>query len=65
MQAAVLRRIFRFGPLIFAVGFLTPLAAQLIKAAGATPPFGMSPLMTGFMLAMLIAIPAQIRGRWV
>jgi|TARA_R100000501_G_C2511608_1_gene42924 hypothetical protein len=65
MQARVLRRIYRFGPLIFAVGFLTPLAAQLIKASGATLPFGLTPLMTGFILAFALAIPAQLRGRWI
>ena len=65
MRFAAIRKVFRLGPLFFAVGFLTPLAAQIIAAAAIEPPFGLSPLMAGFILAMAVGIPAQLRGRWV
>ena len=60
-----IRLIFRFGPLIFAFGFLAPLTAQLIQAAGVTTPFGLSPLIIGLILAAVAGGIAQVRGRWV
>jgi len=50
---------------LFAAGFLAPLTAQVIAAAGWTPPFGLSPLGCGFIVAAALGIPAQIRGRWI
>ena len=60
-----LKLLFYFGPLVFAAGFLAPLTAQVIAAAGWTPPFGLSPLGCGFVVAAALGIPAQIRGRWI
>lgn len=65
MQKAMLRRLYKLGPMIFGLGFLTPLAAQLLQSTDAPLPFGMSALLAGFLIAMAIAIPAQLRGRWV
>lgn len=61
----VVQTIFYFGPLIFAFGFLMPLIAQLISSFGWQPPFGLSPLQTGFVIAAVLGGLAQIRGRWV
>lgn len=61
----VLKTLFFYGPLIFAAGFLAPLAAQIIIAANWTPPFGLSPLACGFVMAAMLGIPAQFRGRWI
>ncbi|WP_300379256.1 hypothetical protein [Henriciella sp.] len=60
-----LKSVFYFGPLIFAAGFIAPLAAQLIGRTGWAPPFGLSPLATGLLIAAALGIPAQIRGRWI
>lgn len=60
-----LKSAFYFGPLIFAAGFLAPLAAQLIEHTGWAPPFGFSPLAAGFIIAAALGIPAQVRGRWI
>ena len=60
-----LKSVFYFGPLIFTAGFIAPLAAQLIERTGWAPPFGLSPLATGFLIAAALGIPAQIRGRWI
>lgn len=65
MKFATLRRLLRMGPLFFAASFLTPLAAQIIIAAGVTPPFGLSPLLCGFLIAMTAGTVAYLRGRWI
>ncbi|WP_370371800.1 hypothetical protein [Henriciella pelagia] len=52
-------------PLIFAFGFLAPLFAQLIERMGAPTPLGLTSLTMGFVVAGLLGIPAQIRGRWI
>ena len=64
-MARGLKSVFYFGPLIFAVGFLAPLAAQLIESTGWTPPLGLSLLSAGFLIAAALGIPAQLRGRWI
>ena len=64
MEKAI-RTFFYFGPLLFAFGFIAPLVAQSITALDITPPFGLSPLHAGLIVAALMGIPAQIRGRWV
>ena len=61
----MIKAIFYAGPLIFAFGFLWPLSAQIIGAAGWTPPFGLSAMQTGFLVALLLGAPAQLRGRWL
>lgn len=64
-MAKLLKTLFFYGPLIFAAGFLTPLSAQVMIAMGWTPPFGLSPLAAGFIVAGALGIPAQLRGRWI
>jgi len=61
----VIKAIFYFGPLLFGIGFLAPLSAQIIQAMDWTPPFGLTPLMTGLILGGAYGLLAQIRGRWV
>ena len=60
-----IRLVFRFGPLIFAFGFIAPLAAQIIRASGIYLPFGASPLAAGLVLAASLGLTAQLRGRWI
>ena len=61
----VIKAIFYIGPLLFGIGFLAPLIAQIIVAAGWTAPFGLSPLMTGLILGSAYGLLAQVRGRWI
>ncbi|MEM9180816.1 MAG: hypothetical protein AAGA89_13965 [Pseudomonadota bacterium] len=61
----VIKSIFYLGPLLFGFGFLTPLISQIIQALGWTPPFGLTPLMTGFIVGGAFGLIAQIRGRWI
>jgi hypothetical protein len=61
----VIKAIFYLGPLLFGIGFLAPLSAQIIQAMGWTPPFGLTPLMTGLIVGSTYGLLAQIRGRWI
>ncbi|GAB5454841.1 MAG: hypothetical protein Hens2KO_10700 [Henriciella sp.] len=62
---AVIKVIFYLGPLIFGLGFLAPLSAQIIHAMGWTPPFGLTPLIAGLIIGGGLGLIAQIRGTWV
>lgn len=61
----VIKAIFYVGPLLFGFGLLTPLTAQVIQAMDWTPPFGLTPLMTGLIVGGTLGLFAQIRGRWI
>ena len=61
----ILKWIFYFGPLLFAFGFIAPLAAEITERAGWTPPLELSPLAVGLLLAALWGTAAQVRGRWI
>ena len=61
----LIKSIFYFGPLIFGFGFLAPLISQIIQAVGWTPPFGLTPLMTGLLVGGTLGLIAQYRGRWI
>lgn len=56
---------FRFKPLIFAFGILTPLIAQALIAAKAPLPEGVSPYWIGLAVAALWGGFAQWKGRWI
>lgn len=61
----VIKSIFYLGPLLFGFGFLAPLSAQIIHTIGWTPPFGLTPLITGLIIGGTLGLIAQIRGTWV
>lgn len=61
----VIKAIFYFGPLIFGFGFIAPLSAQIIQAMAWTPPFGLTPLVTGLIIGGTLGLIAQIRGTWI
>lgn len=65
MVLKLVKFVFECGPLIFAVGFLWPLFAQIIGLADWVPPFGLSPLEMAFLLAMAFGLMAQVRGTWL
>jgi hypothetical protein len=52
-------------PLLFGLGFLTPLTAQIIDHAGVVPPFGLSPLMAGLVVGGVLGGVANLRGSWI
>jgi hypothetical protein len=61
----VLKTVFYFGPLLFGLGFLVPLTAQVIRLMGWPTPFDLSPLMMGLIIGGGLGLIAQIRGRWI
>ena len=61
----VLKTVFYLGPLLFGLGFLAPLTAQIISRTGWTPPFDLTPLIAGLIVGGGLGLLAQIRGRWI
>lgn len=61
----VIKTLFYFGPILFGLGFLAPLVAQIISAMGWAPPFGLSPLVAGLMFGGGYGVLAQWKGRWI
>ena len=61
----ILTTIGPWGPLLFGVGFLAPLIAQIIERAGVTPPLGLAPLMVGLIVGPALGLAAKLRGRWI
>ena len=64
MQQA-LKAIFFVMPLLFGIGFIAPVTAELISLAGTTPPLGVSPLGLGLVLGTLWGGYATIKGSWL
>lgn len=62
---SLLTRIFDYGALIFAFGFIAPLIAQVMMRTGVGAPFGMTHLAFGLLVAGVLGVIAQIRGRWL
>jgi len=60
-----IKAIFYVGPLLFGLGFLAPLLAQTMAAAGVDAPFGMSRLSFGILAGLALGLFAQYRGRWI
>lgn len=57
--------LFAQGKILFALAFLTPLFAQIMERTGVLPPFGLSPLLVGAVLALGLGIAAKMRGHWL
>lgn len=65
MVRTVLTQVFRWMPVLFGIGFIAPLIAQIIRNAGWAPPFGASPLLIGLLVGGCWGAYAKIRGRWL
>lgn len=61
----LIKLVFSYGSLIFAVGFLWPLFAQIIEAISWVPPFGLSALEAAIFPALMLGVIAQMRGTWL
>lgn len=61
----LLMGLFRVLPLLFGLGFLAPLMAQVIERTGWIPPAGISPLVLGLVVGGLWGGFATIKGRWL
>lgn len=65
MLLKLIELIFKYGALIFGIGFMAPLFSTLIGRAGLALPFGLTPLIVGLMLGGGLGLFAQIRGSWL
>lgn len=52
-------------PLLFGLGFLGPLFAQVLTMAGWTPPMGLAPLAIGMAVGGVWGGVATLTGRWL
>lgn len=57
--------LFKYSKLIFAGAFLLPLFSQTLVALEVPLPGGVSPFVVGGLLALVLGVQAQIRGRWI
>ena len=65
MLIKLIELIFKYGALIFGIGFMVPLFAELFRRAEIDLPFGLTPLIAGLILGGALGLMAQIRGSWI
>jgi len=65
MLIKLIELIFKFGPLIFGLGFMAPLFAELFRRAELSLPFDLTPLVAGLILGGGFGLMAQMRGSWI
>lgn len=52
---------YKWGPVLFGIGFIAPLVAQSLDAAGVSTAFGLS----GPQIGLSAGFVAKLRGSWV
>jgi hypothetical protein len=60
-----IRKLFAVMPFLFGIGFIAPLTAQIMIAAGIEGPFGLSPIAIGLAFGGAWGLYAQLKGRWI
>jgi hypothetical protein len=60
-----IRRLFLVMPLLFGIGFIAPLTAQLMAVAGIEAPLGLSRIGFGLLFGGLWGLYANLKGRWI
>jgi len=65
MIKSVLTFIFHWMPIIFGVGFVAPVIAAMLVAAGFAEPFGLQAIHVGLALGLMWGSIAQFTGRWI
>lgn len=64
MQQA-LKGIFFIMPLLFGLGFIAPVTAELMILAEVRAPLGLTPLSSGLLLGGAWGLYATIKGSWL
>ncbi|MBD59886.1 MAG: hypothetical protein CL808_07190 [Citromicrobium sp.] len=64
MQVAV-QKLFAIMPFLFGIGFIAPLIAQIMAAAGWDAPLGMERIVFGLLIGAAWGLYATVRGRWI
>ena len=62
---SVVKSLFFFGPLFFALAFLAPLVAQVMVRLDVNAPFALSPLQFGLIIGTVLGLIATYRGKWI
>ena len=57
--------LFKIMPLLFGLGFLGPLIAQVLALAGWALPWGIAPLVVGMAIGGIWGGVATLTGRWL
>jgi ABC-type dipeptide/oligopeptide/nickel transport system permease component len=56
---------FRFGPLLFGIGFVAPVIAATLKAFDINLVLGLAPLQFGLIIGALLGTIASVRRSWL
>lgn len=62
---ALLKALFPWGPVFFGIGFLAPVIAALMTAAGVPAPWGLSEVQVGLVIGTGWGLVAKFGGRWI
>lgn len=62
---SITQKIFAWGPLWFGIGFIAPLVAQSMTAAGVSAPLGLGETQFGLAVGAVLGTTAKLRGSWV
>ena len=65
MIRSVLQRLNPWGPVLFGLGFMTPLIATLITRSGLEASFGLPATWLGVALGGAWGLCAKFRGSWI
>lgn len=60
-----LKWLFAIGPILFGIGFMAPVLAELMTVAGITQPFGIAPIAVGLAIGLGWGTYALVRGSWI
>ncbi len=61
----VLGKLGEWGPVFFGIGFIAPLVAQTMDAAGVAAPFGLATIQVGLVVGTTMGLVAKQRGSWL
>jgi hypothetical protein len=60
-----IRKLFAIMPFLFGIGFIAPLTAELLRAAGYDSVLGVGPIAFGLAFGGAWGLYANIKGRWL
>ncbi len=62
---SVVKQLFYWMPLLFGIGFIAPLIAQMLVYWDVAAPMGLSPIACGLLIGAPWGLYATLRGRWI
>jgi hypothetical protein len=61
----LLKNAYKWGPVLFGVGFVAPFVAQSMDAAALSAPAGLTNIQLGLVVGLIGGSIAKLRGRWI